>query len=135
MSQHLERLLGLHPDLARVVHRALVLQPGLVVLEGLRTLEKQKLLVLAKASQTMHSRHLDGHAVDLGVTVAGELRWDWPLYSALAVSVKQAAHDEHVPVEWGGDWKTLKDGPHFQLPWAQYPSQTPGSTAGKELVA
>ncbi|HIA7282950.1 TPA: M15 family metallopeptidase, partial [Escherichia coli] len=20
-----------------------------------------------------------------------------------------------TPIEWGGDWKTLKDGPHFQL--------------------
>ncbi|WYX09280.1 M15 family metallopeptidase [Achromobacter xylosoxidans] len=21
-----------------------------------------------------------------------------------------------TPVEWGGDWRSLKDGPHFQLP-------------------
>jgi len=26
-----------------------------------------------------------------------------------------------VPIEWGGDWKTFKDGPHFQLPHAKYP--------------
>ncbi|MBB8438449.1 M15 family metallopeptidase, partial [Escherichia coli] len=24
--------------------------------------------------------------------------------------------------EWGGDWKTLKDGPHFQLPHGVYPA-------------
>ncbi|EFH3940909.1 TPA: M15 family metallopeptidase, partial [Escherichia coli] len=23
---------------------------------------------------------------------------------------------------WGGDWKTLKDGPHFQLPHGAYPA-------------
>ena len=26
-----------------------------------------------------------------------------------------------VPIEWGGDWRTFKDGPHFQLPWGKYP--------------
>jgi len=26
-----------------------------------------------------------------------------------------------VSVEWGGDWKSFKDGPHYQLPWAKYP--------------
>lgn len=119
--QHLERLSGLHPDLVRVVHRALELQAGLVVLEGLRTQERQRQLLRAKATTTLNSRHLTGHAVDLGVTVGGELRWDWPLYHHLADTVKAAARDERVPVEWGGDWKSFKDGPHFQLPWGSYP--------------
>ncbi|WP_049613866.1 M15 family metallopeptidase, partial [Yersinia pekkanenii] len=30
--------------------------------------------------------------------------------------------DVGVPIEWGGDWKTLKDGPHFQLPHKEYPA-------------
>ncbi|HFJ9590632.1 TPA: M15 family metallopeptidase [Escherichia coli] len=28
---------------------------------------------------------------------------------------KQAATELGTAIEWGGDWKTLKDGPHFQL--------------------
>ena len=32
-----------------------------------------------------------------------------------------AAAAEKVAIEWGGDWKSFKDGPHFQLPWAKYP--------------
>ena len=36
-------------------------------------------------------------------------------------AVKTAAEEEGVPIEWGGDWRTFKDGPHFQLPWADYP--------------
>ncbi|EIL6013410.1 M15 family metallopeptidase, partial [Escherichia coli] len=25
------------------------------------------------------------------------------------------ATEQGIAIEWGGDWKTLKDGPHFQL--------------------
>jgi peptidoglycan L-alanyl-D-glutamate endopeptidase CwlK len=58
--------------------------------------------------------------VDLAATVNGKVRWDWPLYAILASVMKQAALSEHVPIEWGGDWK-MRDGPHYQLPWKQYP--------------
>ena len=69
----------------------------------------------------MRSRHITGHAVDLGAYVAGSVRWDWPLYHKLAVAVKQAAAELQTPIEWGGDWRAFKDGPHFQLPWKDYP--------------
>lgn len=121
MSQHLERLDGLHPDLVRVVNHLLTICSDVAILEGLRTLERQKKLLLLKATTTMKSRHLTGHAVDLAVTVDSEIRWDWPLYTALAPFVKAAAREENVPIEWGGDWKKFKDGPHWQLPWAIYP--------------
>ncbi|EHH8139702.1 M15 family metallopeptidase, partial [Escherichia coli] len=32
-----------------------------------------------------------------------------------AQAFKQAATEQGIAIEWGGDWKTLKDGPHFQL--------------------
>ncbi|EEN5912996.1 M15 family peptidase, partial [Salmonella enterica] len=48
--------------------------------------------------------------------------WDWSLYEQIAAAFKQASASLGVPVEWGGDWKTLKDGAHFQLPWATYPA-------------
>ena len=64
------RLKGVHPDLVKVVERAIQLTPvDFTVLEGLRSLERQKALVAAGASQTLKSRHLDGHAVDLGAWV------------------------------------------------------------------
>ena len=117
-----ERLTGVHPDLVRVVMRALELSEiDFAILEGLRTKERQAELVKAGASQTMRSRHLTGHAVDLGAFVAGSIRWDWPLYSKLAKAMKAAAAELGVALEWGGDWKTLKDGPHFQLTWSAYP--------------
>ncbi|MBO9419171.1 peptidoglycan-binding protein [Labrenzia sp. R4_2] len=35
--------------------------------------------------------------------------------------MKAAAQDLNIPLEWGGDWTSFFDGPHFQLPWDAYP--------------
>lgn len=121
-ARSLARLEGVHPDLVRVVKRAAAISAiDFTVLEGLRSLERQKQLMASGATQTMKSRHLNGHAVDLAPMVSGEIRWDWPLYRKLAPIIKQAALDERVAIEWGGDWRSFKDGPHWQLPWKQYP--------------
>lgn len=116
------KLRGVHPDLVKVVKRAAELtEVDFVVTEGLRTLARQRQLLAKGASRTLRSRHLDGHAVDLAAKVGKEIRWDWPLYHKLAAAMKAAAKELKVPIEWGGDWKSFKDGPHFQLPWKQYP--------------
>jgi peptidoglycan L-alanyl-D-glutamate endopeptidase CwlK len=124
------RLKKLHPDLLRVVRRAqsLVKDPdfGAIVTCTVRTLEEQKLLVKKGASKTLNSRHIPGKdgyakAVDFAVTLNGKVRWDWPLYSKLADLMKKAASLEKVPITWGGDWKSFKDGPHFELPRNKYP--------------
>ena len=122
-----QRLRGVHPDLVRVVRRCAAdwadPETGFIVTQGLRTLKEQKLLKAKGASRTLRSRHLTGHAVDLAVSVRGQIRWDWPLYAKLAKAMKAAAKAEKVPLEWGGDWTSFKDGPHFQLPWAKYPAK------------
>jgi peptidoglycan L-alanyl-D-glutamate endopeptidase CwlK len=118
----LDRLRGVHPDLVKVVKLAAEKSlTTFVVTEGLRTLERQKALVAAGASKTLKSRHLTGHAVDLAAIVGKEVRWDWPLYGKLAVAMKAAAGELKVAIQWGGDWKTFKDGPHFQLDPRVYP--------------
>lgn len=118
-----DRLTGVHPDLVSVVNRALeISEIDFAVLEGVRSKAKQEQLLAAKATTTLRSRHLTGHAVDLGAVVAGTVRWDWPLYDKIADAMKDAAEQLGIPLEWGGDWKTFKDGPHFQLPWKDYPA-------------
>jgi len=121
------RLRGVHPDLVRVVRRCAAdwtdPETGFIVTCGLRTLEEQKLLYKKGATRTLKSRHLTGHAVDLAASVQGQVRWDWPLYNKLAKAMKAAAKAEKVPIEWGGDWVSFKDGPHFQLPVAKYPAK------------
>ena len=91
------------------------------MIEGLRTLTRQKALHLRGATTTLNSRHLSGHAVDLAAFVDGELSWDWDHYHKIAKAVKQAAKELDVDVEWGGDWKSFPDGPHWQLSWKRYP--------------
>ena len=115
-------LTGVHPDLVKVVMRALEISPlDFTVIEGLRTIKRQQELFASGASKTLNSRHLDGHAVDIAPYVGGEIRWDWPLYYKLAKAMKAAAKEVGVPIEWGGDWIRFKDGPHWQLPWGKYP--------------
>lgn len=129
-------LAQMHPDLAKVVQRFAQIAPFKFRLtEVLRTPERQAQLVKAGASKTMKSRHLphpkDGlsRAFDLiplvdmdnNGKIEVEEMYAWPLYHSLAPVMKQAAKDAGVPIEWGGDWRTFKDGPHWQLPWAAYP--------------
>ena len=128
-----QRLEGLHPDLRSVVELAITLaMVDFTVLEGVRPEKRQLLLFAAGATSTMNSRHMvkqkkDGgtglaYAVDLGAWVGGEVRWDWPLYDKIATCMKLAAVELDIEIVWGGDWRSFKDGPHFQLPWATYPA-------------
>ena len=134
------RLVGVHPDLVRVVKRAIKITIcDFTVLEGVRTPERQKRLFEAKATKIMNSRHVPvlkakggnglGHAVDLGAYVDGTVRWDWPLYYQIYDAMWAAAKTEQVTIRWGGDWDSdgdftderWRDGPHFELSRALYP--------------
>lgn len=108
--------------MVRVVERAIQLtEIDFAVIEGVRTLEKQKEYVASGASQTLNGRHLTGHAVDLAAYVGREVRWDWPLYHKIAAAMKQAAVELSISIAWGGDWKKFPDGPHFELSRKDYP--------------
>jgi peptidoglycan L-alanyl-D-glutamate endopeptidase CwlK len=122
LIRHDERLASIHPHLADVVRRAAMYLPfELLVVEGLRTLARQRELVAKGASKTLKSRHLTGHAVDLAPILDGEVRWDWPLFHQIAPAMKHAADDLDVAIIWGGDWRSFKDGPHFELDRKVYP--------------
>jgi peptidoglycan L-alanyl-D-glutamate endopeptidase CwlK len=144
------RLAGVHPDLVRVVRRAAEGGALFRVEEGLRTVDRQRQLVAKGASQTMASRHITGHAVDLLPLVDGQPTFDWKYYFPLADAIAHAARAEGVPIIWGGAWgrtvqdwpqggakqaqdayvaerravgrKPFLDGPHFELPAAVYPA-------------
>jgi len=120
------RLKGVHPDLVKVVERAInITTVDFIVLEGVRDPLRQKKLVEAGASQTMNSRHIPGadgfaKAVDLGAWVDDQVDWSWPLYAQIASAMKEAAKQVGVDITWGGDWK-MRDGPHFELSRKSYP--------------
>jgi len=122
-TRSLGRLEGVHPDLIKVVERAIeITEVDFTVLEGIRSKARQRQLVRKGASKTMNSRHLTGHAVDIAPWINDGVSWDWKYYYNMSDAMKQAAKELKVYLEWGGDWKSFKDGPHFQLSWETYPS-------------
>lgn len=122
-ARSLKNLNGIHPDLRRVIDRALLDSPmDFTVIEGLRTKERQKQLVASGASRTLNSRHITGHAVDLvPIGPNGKAAFDWPLYDVLGPAVERAAEAEGVAIAWGGRWASFRDGPHFELDRKVYP--------------
>lgn len=131
-TSSLAKLRNVHPDLVRVVMRCASdwkdPETGFIVTCGVRTLAEQKILKAKGASKTLRSRHIPAangysHAVDLAYAINGQVRWDFPLYEKLAKAMKAAAKAEKVPLEWGGDWVSFRDGPHYQLPWDKYPGK------------
>ncbi len=113
------RLMGVHTDLVVLMATALADHDcpfDLTVLEGLRTPERQQELVDSGASQTLLSRHLTGHAVDIAPWIHGAPSWHWSHYTPLSRHIKMVARRLGIRVEWGGDWRSFRDGPHWQIP-------------------
>jgi len=117
-SRSIKRLEGVHPDLVKVVERAIeISEIDFTVLEGRRTYQKQKEYYAAGKTTTMNSRHLTGHAVDLA---PWPISWAWPKFHLISNAMFQAADELVIPLQWGGHWKSFPDGPHHQLPWSEY---------------
>lgn len=115
-------LQGVHQDLVNVVVRALSTSSlDFGITEGLRTIDRQALLVEQGLSTTMNSRHLTGHAVDIVAYDNGTVSWKWGLYDKIKDDFKAAADYYDVDIEWGGEWVSFKDGVHFQLSRKSYP--------------
>lgn len=129
-ERSLKNMEGIHPDLRRVLDDALQNSPyDFVITEGLRSLARQREMVRIGASTTMNSRHLTGHAVDLyawvDVNDNGKVTFEEMsnarLLTAIANAIKASAMKLGVHIVWGGDWRSFKDLPHFELNRKVYP--------------
>lgn len=139
-QRSLNNLKGVHPDLVSVAYEALgITKMDFIVIDGLRTLEEQRVLVNKGKSWTMDSRHLTGHAIDI---VPYPVSWDWEDFYPVADAFIRASHRLNIPIRWGGNWnvkdvrrwhgtsKLLNqkykgkagDAPHFELPRGFYPA-------------
>lgn len=115
-KRSIDRLDGVHPRLVEVVKLAIKLSSvDFGVSEGVRTKERQRMLVEAGKSKTMNSRHLVGEAVDLFAYVDGKASWDWPHYEKINEAMQEAARQLNVKITWGGSWRSFKDGVHWQI--------------------
>lgn len=115
-DKSLSRMAGVDSRLVSVIGGAAAICPlQFIVTEGLRSAERQAMLYQAGKTQTLKSQHLLGRAVDVCVLIDGKADWNFSNYRIVADAVKAAAKQLGIAVEWGGDWATFKDGPHFQL--------------------
>jgi len=117
-----KNLQGVHPDLVKLVRSALTLsEVDFCVIEGVRTIERQRQLKLEGHTQTLNSRHLTGHAVDIAPIIEKIIPWDrWEFFEMVAEVMKESAMKADIPIVWGGDWKSFKDGVHFELSREHY---------------
>ena len=72
------------------------------IIEGKRTIKRQKFLLKTKKTRTLKSKHLDGLAVDV---VPYPIDWaDRDRFHYFAGYVKGIASQMGIPIRWGGDW-------------------------------
>ena len=120
---------NVHPDLVAVMTEALkISKVDFGITQGARTKKQQGERVSAGASSTLNSRHVPENnrfkiacAVDVVAYLGGSITWDWHQYERIARAVFRAAIKLGIQVEWGGFWKSPRDGCHFQLSWKDYP--------------
>jgi peptidoglycan L-alanyl-D-glutamate endopeptidase CwlK len=115
-SRSFARLEGVHPDLAELLIKAIeesVIDFGVV--EGVRTLESQRLMVERKVSQTMNSKHLIqedgwGHAVDLVPYLGTKSSWEWRYIFEMTLAIQRTLRNRDTAyprIRWGGAWTCL----------------------------
>ena len=121
MIKYAERLKGVNPRLQQVVQLAATLCPiDIYVIEGVRSIERQRELVAAGKSKTMNSRHLNGGAVDLWDGKS----WEREKFMPIRVAMLDAAARLRVDITHGADWnrngiieggRDSWDYPHWQI--------------------
>ena len=122
-KKSISNMQGVHPDLVRVVNRAITLSKiDFGVSEGLRTHDRQIELFNDHKSTTMNSMHLAqkhtgySHAVDLFCfDFQGNVTWEHQWFRLIVQAMFTAAILENVQITAGGLWRTFLDSPHFQL--------------------
>ncbi|CAB4168675.1 D-alanyl-D-alanine carboxypeptidase [uncultured Caudovirales phage] len=133
-ARSLKNLVGVHPDMVRVVTRAIeISSQDFSAIEGLRTKERQRDLYAQGRTKpgnivtwTLNSPHLAGpdgfgRAVDL---LPAPADWNTPSkFDAIGAAMFQASKELKIPIRWGADWdkdgnpreRGETDSPHFEL--------------------
>lgn len=123
---------GVNPTLAELMTAVEAQHPdAFEISEGMRTRDRQAQMVAEGKSQTMNSKHLGGNAVDIAIAGPdGKPNWNFEDYRPLADTAKAVAAQMGIPdFGWGGDWRTLKDGVHFQVGGPPMPPGEGGSVS------
>ncbi len=118
-----ERLNGVDAILIAIVTEAIKESPydfGIPRSGGKRTEEEQYKLFLKGRSKAdgfkKKSYHQSGKAFDVFAYVDDAASWDKEHLKPIAEHIiKVAKEDFDIDLEWGGNWRSFKDMPHFQI--------------------
>lgn len=122
------------PYARALVQRAAAVGITIKLISGLRSYEEQAALYAqgrtapgnkVTNARAGHSNHNFGIAFDIGVFEGSRYLGDSPKYRAVGVLGVE------LGLEWGGNWRSFKDLPHYQL----RPSWAIGMTESKMLAA
>ena len=111
----------LHPKLKKLLLEAIKTSPiDFTVTETVRTLEKQAYYLKKGTTKTMKSRHIPS-VNKSGLCEAVDLA-PYPIdyknikrFILLSEHIKKVAKDLNIKIAYGGDWKSFKDYPHYEL--------------------
>lgn len=111
-----DKLNTLDPRLQKLLIKAITIT-DYTIIEGRRTLERQKELFNAGKSKTMDSKHVTGDKPSLAVDVAPyPVDWeDIKAFAHLIGIIKGIAYCEGIKIRCGYDFPTFKDYPHIEL--------------------
>ena len=132
-ERSLKNLEHIHPDLVKIMKEAIKNSPiDFTITDGLRTTAQQQALY-AKGrtvpgtkvtnadgirSKSNHQAKSDGYgyAVDLYAYHSGKVQVnDDKSLKTIAAHIKSVASKLGIKIEWGGNWKSIIDYPHFEL--------------------
>ena len=120
------KLIGVSEPLVEIVNRALeISEADFAVIEGLRSIEKQKENIRNGVSQTMKSKHLTGQAIDiLPSSIKPCMKWELHHFHPVLDAFYRASEEKGIPLRFGINWKTdpslpietkFIDAPHIEL--------------------
>ena len=122
-KRSLGRLEGINPILIDIVKEAIKNSPydfGIPNYGGLRTAEDQHILFERGVSKCdgykNKSYHQSGNAFDIYAYVDGMASWNRIQLKLIARHIQSVAKNKfNVDLKWGGDFRSFKDMPHFEI--------------------
>lgn len=111
-----EELRTLDQRLQKLLIKAITIT-DFTIIEGKRTLERQKILFKEGKSKTLDSKHVTGNDPSLAVDVCPyPVDWnDLKAFTHLIGIIKGIAYCDGIKIRCGMDFETFKDYPHIQL--------------------
>jgi len=85
------------------------------VVSGFRTADEQLKLYHAGKTRTTKSAHMAGLGVDIALINGKLYETNFRYYENFNRLVQRVSVEFDAIIGWGGDWLSLRDGPHFYI--------------------